>query len=622
MRAPIEADDAAGSDRDGVLETLFVAHRDRLLRLCRGILGDHGDAEDAVQEAFTRAAPRLHQALDPAAYLVVVARNVCLEELRRRRTRDDARPLAPVAPPLDPEQSAVERDTVRQAWDGISADDRTVLGSAIAGRSLTETAHLLGTSVDAAAQRLSRARRRARQASLPAGVLVPLFGPVRTRLLGLRLHVLRPHGALLGRIQQLEGATAPVVVAVIVGTLAVAPAAAAHPAPGAGQQVRPLAAGGAAVANPAKGASDQGGSSATRALGTVAGAAKATLAPLSARHVSTGPGDPLTRSEATSFTPSPSYSSDHTIFAATSPTVSPCPTTTCAAVLRSSDSGRTWSVAGHDGGGPLLLAPAFPQLPRIFAVNAAGLEQSDDAGGSFRRVLPVSASPGFVPTAVVDPGSAADDPVIVVAASPSSLVTYDSGSGRASAGPVLPATTQKIDALLAAPGGGVYVDLETVGGGGMYLCGSATACSSVGPWVPGSPILSPTFSSDHTVFSGSGGGVTVAHLDGSDAHVLPVADVVARILPALDYASSGWLNVLVLHQQSDGGWQPQLLESVAGGPLQPSAARPWLVPMDAGTLALLPGGELIAGLQAHTGTDGPYGIAWSTDGGGSWSEGS
>ena len=592
---------AATTGRDEVLEELFVHQRARLHRLCRGLLADERDAEDAVQEAFVRAAPRLHTADDPTAYLVVTARNVCFEELRRRRIRGDAHALAPAAQVSDPEASAVDLDTVSRALRVISRDDREVLSAAAAGFSLTETARRLGTTVDAAAQRLSRARRRARQAiaSLPAAVFLPRFGALRE---------------WAERLHQMEAATAPLVVAVIAGAAAVTPAAAPTanaPTHSAAPVQHARDAGAAAPAG-----HDQAATSSTTRAGTLPATAgkAAAAAPATQQNTTTTPGDPTTRAESTSFTASPSYDSDHTLFASTAPTVSPCPTTTCATLLRSTDSGRTWSVAGSFGGGVLLLPGPFPQSHTIFAVNAGGLEQSDNAGASFRRVLPFTESPGsgFAPTAVVDEASGH----VVVATSPTSLMTYDAATGQASAGPMLPATAQRIDALLAAPGGGVYVDVRALDGGGMFQC--ASGCTKVGPWVPGSPLLSPTFAADHTLFSATGNGVLVARIDGGDSRNLALADPVERLLPARDWAGSGRLDVVALHRLDDGSIQPQFLESVGGGPLQPTGARLSAVPLDPATLTLLPDGELIAGLQAHGGPDGPYGIAHSGDGGVSW----
>jgi RNA polymerase sigma factor (sigma-70 family) len=601
---------AGGAGVDPGLETLFIDERPRLHRLCRGLLGDDRDAEDAVQEAFVRAARHLPGTDDPIAYLVVVARHVCYEELRRRRCRDAPRPLAPVPPGLDPEQLVIERDLIGQALQDLSGFDRVALANAAAGRSLSETAERLGTSVDAAAQRLSRARRRLRQAVAWGRALVVL--PVAH---------LRARTAALPRLQHLEGAAAPLLVAVIAGTAAVTPVAvrggAATPAVPPSSLTHALPQAQALPADTTHAATDSGAPTAVR---TGSGVQSSPSPPAVATHVSTGPGDPLTRSEATSFTPSPSYASDHTVYASTSPTVSPCPGTTCATLLRSRDAGRSWTVLGQFGGGPVLLPPSFPQQPRLFAVNAAGLEQSDDSGSTFRRVVPLSASPGFTPEAVIDLASPAGDPQVVVTATASSLLTYDAAGGRAAPGPVLPPSTQRIDALLAAPGGGVYVDAESVGGGAMYLC-TAGGCTSAGPWVPGSPVLSPTFATDHTLFSAPGGQVIVTRIDGSERHTLAEADPVSRLLPAVDYATSARLDILVQHQQDGGGWQPQLLESTGGAAFQPSAARPWDVPMDASTVTLLPDGELIAGLAAHSGPDGPYGIAWSADGGRTWSEG-
>ena len=71
---------------DPVVYALWKAHRRRMLDIAFRILLDLGDAEDVVQEAFSRLA-RIDVAAidDPEAWLVVVTSRLCVDRLRTRR---------------------------------------------------------------------------------------------------------------------------------------------------------------------------------------------------------------------------------------------------------------------------------------------------------------------------------------------------------------------------------------------------------------------------------------------------------------------------------------------------------------------------------------------------------
>ena len=72
------------------LETLLRRHHDRLWRLCRRVMGDDADAQDALQEALIAVARGIRRFDGRAAFSTWsyrVATNACLDELRRRRRR-------------------------------------------------------------------------------------------------------------------------------------------------------------------------------------------------------------------------------------------------------------------------------------------------------------------------------------------------------------------------------------------------------------------------------------------------------------------------------------------------------------------------------------------------------
>lgn len=73
---------------DPAFVRLWSAHRQRMLDLGFSMLLDRGDAEDVVQEAFTRlASTRIAGIDDPEAWLVVVTSRLCVDRLRARQRR-------------------------------------------------------------------------------------------------------------------------------------------------------------------------------------------------------------------------------------------------------------------------------------------------------------------------------------------------------------------------------------------------------------------------------------------------------------------------------------------------------------------------------------------------------
>ncbi len=76
---------------DAALRSAYDAHGGELYRFARRSLGDAGQAEDAVQEAFVRAW-RASDRYDPArasqrTWLFAILRNVVIDQVRARRRR-------------------------------------------------------------------------------------------------------------------------------------------------------------------------------------------------------------------------------------------------------------------------------------------------------------------------------------------------------------------------------------------------------------------------------------------------------------------------------------------------------------------------------------------------------
>jgi RNA polymerase sigma-70 factor (ECF subfamily) len=157
-------------DTDNAAYTaLWDAHRRRMLDLAFRMLLDLGDAEDVVQEAFTRLSRADIAAIDdPEGWLVVVTSRLCLDRLRARGRRP--------ADPLDVAGDALDASAVDPASHVTLADNVTLAMHALLERltpaertsfvlhdvfqySFADIAVIVGRSADACRQLASRARR-------------------------------------------------------------------------------------------------------------------------------------------------------------------------------------------------------------------------------------------------------------------------------------------------------------------------------------------------------------------------------------------------------------------------------------------------------------------------------
>jgi RNA polymerase sigma-70 factor (ECF subfamily) len=173
------------SNVDG-LAAEFTAHRPYLLGVGYRLTGSRADAEDAVQESWLRLAGLTDvvraDIADLRAWLTTVVGRICLDRLRSAAARRE-RYVGPWLPePLvtdlsgdgsNPLDVVVREDGVRMAalvvLDRLSPRQRVafVLHEAF-GVPFDEIAELLGSSVAAARQHASRARRAVADADPPA----------------------------------------------------------------------------------------------------------------------------------------------------------------------------------------------------------------------------------------------------------------------------------------------------------------------------------------------------------------------------------------------------------------------------------------------------------------------
>ncbi len=158
------------------LASRFEASRPRLRAVAYRMLGSLSEAEDAVQEAWIRAAG--HGAGDVAnleGWLTTIVGRVCLDMLRSRRSRREE-PLdaevAAAAAAASPEQEAVLADSVGLALlvvlDTLAPPERVafVLHDMF-GLPFGEIGSVTGRSPAAARQLASRARRRVQGGAVP-----------------------------------------------------------------------------------------------------------------------------------------------------------------------------------------------------------------------------------------------------------------------------------------------------------------------------------------------------------------------------------------------------------------------------------------------------------------------
>ncbi|TMF55068.1 MAG: sigma-70 family RNA polymerase sigma factor [Chloroflexi bacterium] len=169
-------------DQRQVLGDLYRENFARVLSLCRSLLRSPEDAADAAHEVFVKAIGGLQpgaSAESARSWLLTVARNHCLDVLRRRHRLGKAMITvqAEWEGAADPEMAILDRQVVGSIFRQLRLRERQALWqSAVEGRPLAEIATDLRLSYMAAAQLLHRARRRA---ALVAGKVAAFVGLVQ-----------------------------------------------------------------------------------------------------------------------------------------------------------------------------------------------------------------------------------------------------------------------------------------------------------------------------------------------------------------------------------------------------------------------------------------------------------
>lgn len=145
---------------------LFARYRKKVYFACRAFYSDSGAAEDATQETFLRAYEKMHLfgGGDFGGWLMRIARNICIDQWRKRRPEveiDDTdwskKRVQPTAVP-----AFDLRSTIDQVWHemkSLAPEQRRCLEMKIEGYSYEETAARTGLSVEAVKSHLQNGRR-------------------------------------------------------------------------------------------------------------------------------------------------------------------------------------------------------------------------------------------------------------------------------------------------------------------------------------------------------------------------------------------------------------------------------------------------------------------------------
>jgi RNA polymerase sigma-70 factor, ECF subfamily len=152
-----------------------LAYADGLYNLARYLTRNESDAEDLVQETYSRAlksAAQFTPGSNLKAWLFRILRNAFVSHYRRERHNpvtgglDTVSPRLPVPEDIGRRRDSVEIDRLRKAAAedieralmALSEDARTVILLDLEGLSETETALVIGCAVGTVKSRLSRAR--------------------------------------------------------------------------------------------------------------------------------------------------------------------------------------------------------------------------------------------------------------------------------------------------------------------------------------------------------------------------------------------------------------------------------------------------------------------------------
>ena len=163
---------------DSAFEELVLKYQDRIYNLCRHMLGNTHEAEDAAQDTFIKAYQKLKKFKPEASlytWLYHIAVNTCLdykkrplwESLFRKSDEDKEYILEPLSDEPSPEKLYESKQlglALRKSLGKLSLKLRTVIIlKEIEGLSYEEIADILEVSIGTVKSRISRAREELKQ---------------------------------------------------------------------------------------------------------------------------------------------------------------------------------------------------------------------------------------------------------------------------------------------------------------------------------------------------------------------------------------------------------------------------------------------------------------------------
>ncbi|WP_334319487.1 RNA polymerase sigma factor [Termitidicoccus mucosus] len=161
----------AQAGNEAAQHQLIVSYQHRIAGFIYTILNRSDSIEDLAQVIFIkmlRALPKLTQPAQFESWLFRMARNACIDHIRRQRWQRFFTPIETEERVLDiPETPKTvdteELDALRHALSKLKPKDRALLALAQEGHSQVEMAEMTGVSVVALKARLHRAREQLRQ---------------------------------------------------------------------------------------------------------------------------------------------------------------------------------------------------------------------------------------------------------------------------------------------------------------------------------------------------------------------------------------------------------------------------------------------------------------------------
>jgi RNA polymerase sigma-70 factor (ECF subfamily) len=148
---------------------LILAYQHRVAGFVFAMTNQSDVVEDLCQQIFIkmiRAVDRLQAPAQFESWLFRLARNTCIDQLRRQRLRRIFLPFADEHENIPEPPGAVdseELDALRHALAQLRPQDRALLALVQEGRSHAEISEILGTSIAAVKARLHRAREQLRE---------------------------------------------------------------------------------------------------------------------------------------------------------------------------------------------------------------------------------------------------------------------------------------------------------------------------------------------------------------------------------------------------------------------------------------------------------------------------